>query len=127
MRKLALTVPEVAFIAVTRGALGFGAGLLLSRRFNESRRRAVGVSLVAIGVATTILAARMLFGRNTEVTATGAYSNLNLYERQVAIVGLNLTSIGTDRSRGPAMMLEDSTAAARYTMPMVRMDSYGAE
>jgi hypothetical protein len=70
MRKLVLTVPELAFIAATRGALGFGAGLLLARKFNESRRRAVGLSLVAIGVATTIPAARRLFGRDTELTVT---------------------------------------------------------
>jgi hypothetical protein len=70
MRKLVLTVPEVAFIAATRGALGFGAGLLLSRKFNESRRRAVGLSLFAIGVATTIPAARRLFGRHAEVAVT---------------------------------------------------------
>jgi hypothetical protein len=70
MRKLVLTVPEVAFIAATRDALGFGAGLLLSGKFNESRRRAVGMSLLAIGLATTIPAARTLFGRHTEVAVT---------------------------------------------------------
>jgi hypothetical protein len=67
MRKLVLTLPEVVFIAATRGALGFGAGLLLSGKFNESRRRAVGVSLLAIGAATTIPAARKLFGRQSEL------------------------------------------------------------
>jgi hypothetical protein len=70
MRKLVLTVPEVAFIAATRAALGFGAGLLLSRKFNESRRRTVGLSLVAIGLATTIPAAKRLFGRHTEIAVT---------------------------------------------------------
>ena len=67
MRKLVLTVPEVAFIAATRGALGFGAGLLFSGKLNEARRRMVGLSLVAIGVATTIPAARRLFGRDAEL------------------------------------------------------------
>jgi hypothetical protein len=67
MRKLALTVPDVVFIAATRGALGFGAGLLFSRRLNESRRRAVGLMLIALGVATTIPAARKLFGRQAEL------------------------------------------------------------
>ena len=69
MRKVVLTVPEVAFIAATRGALGFGAGLLLSGKFNESRKRAVGMSLIVIGIATTIPAARRLFGRQTELAA----------------------------------------------------------
>jgi hypothetical protein len=68
MRKLVLTVPEVAFIAATRGALGFGAGLLLSEKFSESRRRKVGLGLLAFGLATTIPAARKLFGRHTEIS-----------------------------------------------------------
>jgi hypothetical protein len=61
MRRVALTIPEVAFIAGTRGALGLGAGLLLSRKIEESRRRAIGWTLFAVGLATTIPAARKLF------------------------------------------------------------------
>jgi hypothetical protein len=70
MRKLVLTIPELAFIAATRGALGFGAGLLLSDKLDDSRRRAVGFSLVALGIATTIPAARKLFGRHTDMAVT---------------------------------------------------------
>jgi hypothetical protein len=72
MRKLVLTVPEVAFIAATRGALGLGAGLLLSEKFSDSRRRRVGMSLLAFGIATTIPAARKLFGRRTEIAVTSS-------------------------------------------------------
>jgi hypothetical protein len=67
MRKLVLTVPEVAFIAATRGALGFGAGLLLSEKLNDERRRKIGLGLLAFGIATTIPAARKLFGRHSEI------------------------------------------------------------
>ena len=67
MRKLVLTVPEVAFIAATRGALGFGAGLLLSEKLNDKRRRKIGLGLLALGIATTIPAARKLFGRHSEI------------------------------------------------------------
>jgi hypothetical protein len=67
MRKLVLTVPEVAFIAATRGALGFGAGLLLSEKLNDERRRKIGLALLAFGIATTIPAARKLFGRHSEI------------------------------------------------------------
>jgi len=67
MRKLVLTVPEVAFIAATRGALGFGAGLLLSEKLNDERRRKIGLGLLALGIATTIPAARKLFGRHSEI------------------------------------------------------------
>jgi hypothetical protein len=31
-----LTVPEIAFIAATRGAIGFGAGLLLAGKFKRA-------------------------------------------------------------------------------------------
>ena len=67
MRKLVLNVPEVAFIAATRGALGFGAGLLLSEKLNDKRRRKIGLGLLALGIATTIPAARKLFGRHAEI------------------------------------------------------------
>ena len=67
MRRLVLTVPEVAFIAATRGALGFGAGLLLSEKLNDERRRKIGLGLLAFGIATTIPAARKLFGRHSEI------------------------------------------------------------
>jgi hypothetical protein len=32
-----LTVPEIAIIAATRGALGFGAGLLLADKFRRAK------------------------------------------------------------------------------------------
>jgi len=63
MRQLVLTIPVVAFIAGMRGALGAGVGLLLSGRMSQSRRRAVGWTLVAIGALTTIPAAKRLFGQ----------------------------------------------------------------
>ena len=63
MQQVALTIPRVAFIAATRGLLGLGAGLLLSDKLPASRRRALGLGLVIAGVATTIPAARMLFGK----------------------------------------------------------------
>jgi hypothetical protein len=72
MRKRVLTVPEVAFIAATRGALGFGAGLLLSEKLSETRRRKVGLGLLAFGIATTIPAARKLFGRRAEIAVTSS-------------------------------------------------------
>ncbi len=54
MKQLVLGMPTFAFIVATRAALGVGVGLLASRRMPESRRRAVGATLVAIGAATTI-------------------------------------------------------------------------
>ena len=65
MGQILLTIPEVAFIAGTRGALGAGIGLLLSARMKGSRRRAIGWTLIAIGAVTTIPAAKKLFGQRS--------------------------------------------------------------
>jgi len=65
MRHLALTVPQVVFIAATRGALGVGVGLMLSDRIPEPRRRTLALSLLAFGALTTIPAARTLLGAPT--------------------------------------------------------------
>jgi len=56
-----LTVPEVALIAATRGALGFGAGLLLAGKFGQARRKALGWSLFISGLASTIPIAMHVF------------------------------------------------------------------
>jgi hypothetical protein len=53
MRRASLTIPEIGLIAVTRVALGAGLGLLLSDRLTAEQRRAVGWTLLAVGVFTT--------------------------------------------------------------------------
>jgi hypothetical protein len=72
MRRIALTVPELAFIAATRGALGFGAGLLLSRVIPDSRRRKVAWGLISLGLVTTIPAARKVFGNHAPVVVVSS-------------------------------------------------------
>jgi hypothetical protein len=60
-KKRTLTMPLLGAIAATRGMLGTGLGLLLSKRVAERKRRAVGWTLLAIGVASTVpLAAAVL-------------------------------------------------------------------
>jgi hypothetical protein len=64
MRKHLVTLPEVVLIAVTRGMIGLGAGLLLSERFGRNRRRPVGWTLLTVGLASTIpIALQLLRGR----------------------------------------------------------------
>ena len=58
-----ITVPEIALIAVTRGAIGFGAGLLLAGKFKREHRRMLGWTLFLSGLASTIPIARHLFGK----------------------------------------------------------------
>jgi len=66
MSTRALTVPEIAFIAGTRGMLGAGIGLLLSARLTSAQRQAVGWTLVVAGAVTTIPAAFAVFGRSMQ-------------------------------------------------------------
>ena len=69
MNKLVLSLPTLGFVVGTRAALGVGVGLLLSGKMTRSQRRAVGMTLVAIGVATTIPAAIAVF-HNQRSTST---------------------------------------------------------
>lgn len=52
-KKVTLRVPELGFIAVTRGILGIGIGLLLSNAFKKRSRRAAGMAFLAVGLLTT--------------------------------------------------------------------------
>lgn len=54
MRETTLTLPELGLIAGTRGLLGAGIGLLVSEKLSDSQRRAIGWTLVAVGVLTTV-------------------------------------------------------------------------
>ena len=62
-----LTVPEIAFLAATRGVIGFGAGLLLADRFNRERRKSLGWTLFVSGLASTIPIAMRLFHKKATV------------------------------------------------------------
>ena len=68
MNTKTLTVPQIAIIAATRGAIGFGAGLLLADKFNQSKRKTLGWSLFLSGLPSTIPIAMLLF-RNKESAA----------------------------------------------------------
>lgn len=63
MKKSELTIPEIALIAATRGMLGAGIGLLLAPRIPERPRKVVGLTLLAIGVLSTIPLAIDVFGK----------------------------------------------------------------
>jgi hypothetical protein len=64
MRDVVMSRPAIGFLAVTRGLLGAGAGLLLSPRWSQRTRRIAGWTLVAIGVATTIPLLAHVFRRD---------------------------------------------------------------
>lgn len=54
MKKVELTFAEIALIAGTRGMLGAGAGLLLADRLSDDKRKAIGWTLLIIGVISTV-------------------------------------------------------------------------
>jgi hypothetical protein len=70
MRETQVTLPELALIGGTRVALGAGLGLLLADRLPADQRRAVGWTLLLVGVVTTIpLAFEVLGGGRLSASA----------------------------------------------------------
>jgi hypothetical protein len=63
MKTVELPVPLLGAVAVTRGMLGFGAGLLVAQKLPATQRRAVGWTLLAIGALSTIPLAITVFAR----------------------------------------------------------------
>jgi hypothetical protein len=64
MRTFEVSLPEVAFVAATRGMAGAGIGLLAAECFKSAeRRRAVGWTLLAIGALTTLPIAMTVLSR----------------------------------------------------------------
>jgi hypothetical protein len=63
MRTFDVSLPELFFVAATRGLAGAGVGLLLSERLRRSKRKSVGWTLLTIGALTTVPIAMTVFGR----------------------------------------------------------------
>jgi len=61
MHSFVLSPPLLGFVVGTRAALAFGVGLLVATRIPEPRRRAIAMTLIGIGAATTFPAARSIF------------------------------------------------------------------
>jgi hypothetical protein len=53
-KKVTLALPELGLIAMTRGMLGMGIGLLLGEVLDRRTARGVGIALAAVGVLTTV-------------------------------------------------------------------------
>ena len=63
MKRLQISLPELAFVAATRGMGGAGIGLLLGSCFKSDTRKAVGWTLLAIAALTTVPIALRVFAR----------------------------------------------------------------
>jgi hypothetical protein len=53
----------LGLIIGTRAALAFGVGLLVASRIPESRRRSLALTLIGIGVATTVPLVRSVLSK----------------------------------------------------------------
>lgn len=70
MKQASLPLPVLGLIAGTRGMLGTGIGLLLFDRMDPRQRRAVGWTLLAVGVLTTLPLLFQVRGSLSERTPT---------------------------------------------------------
>jgi hypothetical protein len=64
MKTTTLTFPELILIATTRGMLGAGIALLISKHLSEEQRETAGVVLTAIGILTTFPLAVEVLGKS---------------------------------------------------------------
>jgi len=66
MKTVVLNLPTFGFVVATRAMLGAGIGLLLSDRLSTEQRRAVALTLIGVGLVTTVPALfAVLGGRKT--------------------------------------------------------------
>jgi sorbitol-specific phosphotransferase system component IIBC len=63
MRDVNVSVPEMIFVALTRGMAGAGIGLLVADYVEPVARKPIGWTLFAIGALTTLPIAATLMGR----------------------------------------------------------------
>ena len=63
MREIPLTLPEIGMINSTRFIIGAGVGLLLAGKLDDDARKAVGVTLVAVGTLVSIPVAMAFLGK----------------------------------------------------------------
>lgn len=67
MKRVEVSLPQLMFVALTRGLGGAGAALLLAPFMSAAMRRKVGLGLLGIGVLTTIpIAVKLVQARNSE-------------------------------------------------------------
>ncbi len=63
-----ISLPELTLVAITRAMLGAGIALVAGDRLDPRQRRAVGWTLTAVGVITTVPLVLDVLGRRTTKT-----------------------------------------------------------
>jgi hypothetical protein len=65
-----ISLPELTLVAITRAMLGAGIALVVAECLDTRQRRAVGWTLTAVGVITTVPLVLDVLGRRTTKTQT---------------------------------------------------------
>jgi EamA domain-containing membrane protein RarD len=63
MKKVEITLPELALIIGTRAMAAAGVALLVADKLQKDSRKAIGWTLALVGAVTTIPLAISLFGK----------------------------------------------------------------
>jgi hypothetical protein len=83
MRQVTLTIPQLGLIGGTRALLGAGIALLAADWLSQQERRAVGWTLLSVGVVTTLPLAAQVFSQARMPAATdGRISNRRMPHRR---------------------------------------------
>jgi len=61
MKRLVVSLPTFGFVAATRAMIGAGIGMLVAERLPADRRRALALTLIGIGAASTVPALMAVF------------------------------------------------------------------
>ena len=72
MKERQLNLSDIALIAATRGMMGAGIGLLAAGKLSEEQRLAVGRTLLAVGIMTTIPLLMRVFKQDSRPAALPA-------------------------------------------------------
>ncbi len=81
--KTEVSIPDLGLLAMTRGLLGAGLGLLVAGKLSDQQRRPLGWTLFAIGLVTTVPLAIAVLG-GARVERVGARPKLRGAGRAVA-------------------------------------------
>ena len=72
MKPVTLHKPDLALIALTRGILGAGIGLVLGGKLAADQRKAVGWASVGVGVVTTFPLIAEVLASSSSCAKSGA-------------------------------------------------------